>query len=83
MHLAGETFSVNFNGNYFKQPKIDYNRIGIAIHIVYKINNRRISSSDYVQVNGVYGNCKLIKTTDKLYYGYSDGVRVFLTYWRI
>ena len=55
----------------------------MAIHVVYEINNRRISSSDYAQVNGVYGNCKLIKTTDKLYYGYSDGICVFISYWRI
>ena len=26
IHLAGETVSVNFNGNYFKTPKVDYNR---------------------------------------------------------
>ena len=24
IHLTGETISVNFNGNYFKQPKVDY-----------------------------------------------------------
>ena len=39
IHLAGET--VNFNGNYFKRAKVDYNRTAMAIHIVYKLNNRR------------------------------------------
>ena len=33
----------------------------MAIHILYKLNNRRISSPDYVQVNGLFGNCKLTK----------------------
>ena len=83
--MAGETVSVNFNANYFKQPKIDYNGSAMAVHIVYKLNNKRISSPDYIQVNGILGNCKLTKTTDKLYYGYSDGICVFffLLYWRI
>ena len=39
IHLAGETISVNFNGNYFKQPKVDYPKTAIVIHIVYKLNN--------------------------------------------
>ena len=77
IHLAGETISVNFNGNYFKQPKIDYNRTAIAIHKVYKLNNKGISGLDYVQVNGRFGNCKLTKTTNKSHYGYSDGICVF------
>ena len=76
--MAGETVSVNFNGNYFKQPKIDYNGSAMAVHIVYKLNNKRISSPDYIQVNGILGNCKLTKTTEKLYFGYSDGICVFL-----
>ena len=74
IHLAGETISVNCNGNYFKKPKIDYNRSAMAIHIVYKLNNKRITSLDHVQVNGLFGNSKLTKTTDKLYYEYSDGI---------
>ena len=32
IHLAGETVSVNFNGNYFKQPKTDYNKSAMAVH---------------------------------------------------
>ena len=48
----------------------------MAIHIVYKLNNRKISSPDYVQLNGLFGNCKLTKTTDKKHYNYSDGVCV-------
>ena len=52
----------------------------MAIHIVYKLNNKRITSLDHVQVNGLFGNSKLTKTTDKLYYEYSDGIcGVFLT----
>ena len=39
IHLTGETVSVNFNGNYFKQPKVDCPRTAMAIHIVYKLNN--------------------------------------------
>ena len=54
IHLAGETVSVNFSRNYFKQPKIDYNRSAMAMHIVYKLNNKRISSPDYIQVNGLF-----------------------------
>ena len=78
IHLAGETVSVNFNGNYFKQPKVDYNRSAIAIHIVYKLNSRRILSPDYVQLNGLFGNCKLtIIPADKRHYGYINGVCVF------
>ena len=76
--MAGETVSVNFNGNYFKQPKGDYNRIAIAIHIVYKLNSRRILSPHYVQLNGLFGNCKLtITPADKRRYGYTNGVCVF------
>ena len=48
IHLAGETVSVKFNGNYFKQPKIDYARTAMAIHTVYILNNRIITSPDYV-----------------------------------
>ena len=51
----------------------------MAIHIVYKLKNKRISSPDYVQANGLFGNCKVTKTTDKLHYGYSDDICVFLT----
>ena len=58
---TGETVSVNFNGNYFNQPKIDYNRSAMTIHIIYKLNNKRISSPDYTQVNGLFGICKLTK----------------------
>ena len=49
IHLAGETVSLNFNGNYFKQPKVDYARTAMAIHIVYKLNKRRIDSPDFVK----------------------------------
>ena len=49
----------------------------MAIHIVYKLNNKRISNPNYVQINGLFGNCKLTKTTDKLHYGYSNGICVF------
>ena len=78
IHLAGEIVSVNFDGNYFKQPNIDYNRTTMAMHIVYKLNNRRISSPDYVQLYGLFGNCKsTITLTDKRHYGYSDGFCVF------
>ena len=48
IHLAGETVSVKFNGNYFKQPKVDYARTAMAIRTVYVLNNRRIASPDYV-----------------------------------
>ena len=51
----------------------------MTIHIVYKLDNKRISSPDYIQVNGLFGNCKLTKTTDKLHYGYSDGICVLFT----
>ena len=51
-HLAREIISVNFNGNYFKQPKVDYARTTMSIHIVYKLNNRRIDSPDF----GLFGN---------------------------
>ena len=78
IHLTGEIVSVEFNGNYFKQAKVDYNGTAMAIHIVYKLNNRRISSPDYVQLNRLFGNCKLtITPTDKRHYGYSDGICVF------
>ena len=77
IHLAGETVSVNFNGNCFKQPKVDYNRSAMAMHIVYKLNNRRIISPDYVQLNVLIGNFKLtITPTDKRHYGYTDGICV-------
>ena len=49
----------------------------MTIHIVHKLNNNRISGLDYVQVNGLFGNCKLTKTTDKLHYGYSDSICIF------
>ena len=80
IHLAGEIASVNFNGNYFKQLKIDCNRSVMAIHIVYKLSNKIISSTDYVQVNEIFRNCKLTKTTDNLHYGYSDGICVVFFY---
>ena len=69
IHLAGETVSVNFNGNYFKQPKVDSNRTAMAIHVVYKVDNRRIVSPDYVQLNELLA--------DKRYYGYTNGFCVF------
>ena len=76
--MAEETVSVNFNGNYFKQPKVDYNRTEMAIHIVYKLNNRKIYNPDYVQLNGLFGNCKLtITPTNKRHHGYTDGICVF------
>ena len=53
IHLAGETVSVNSNRNYFKQPKVDYNRSAIAIHIVYTLNSRRILSPDCFQLSGL------------------------------
>ena len=76
--MAGETISVNFNGNHFKQPEVDYARTAMAIHIVYKLNNRRIDSPDFVQVNGLFGNCKLTMTpSNKGHYGYTNGICVF------
>ena len=78
IHLAGETVSKNFIGNYFKQPKVNYPRTAIAIHIVYKLNNRRINSPYFIQVNGRFGNCKLtITPSNKGHYGYTNGIRVF------
>ena len=78
IHWAGEIVSVNFNGNYFKQPKVDYSRTAMAIQIIYKLNNTRVSSPDYVQLNGLFGNCKLtITPTDKRQYGHSDRICVF------
>ena len=79
IHLAGETTSVNFNRNYFKQPKVDYARTAMAIHIVYKLNNRRIDTPDFIQVNGLLGNCKLTMTpSNKRHYRYTNGICVFL-----
>ena len=50
----------------------------MAIHIVYKLNNRIITSPDYVQVNGLFGNCKLtIIPINKKHYGYTDGICIF------
>ena len=50
----------------------------MAIHIVYKLNNGRISSPDYVQINKLLGNCKLtITPTNKRHYGYTNGICVF------
>ena len=78
IHLSGETISVNFNCNYFKQTKNDYARTAMAIHIVYKLNNRRIDSPDFVQVNGLFVNCKLTMTpSNKKHYGYTKGICVF------
>ena len=78
IHLAGETVFINSNRIYFKQPKVDYNRSAIAIHIVYKLNCRRILSPDYVQLNGLFGNCKLtITPAHKRHSGYTNGVCVF------
>ena len=78
IHLAGETVSVNFNGNYFEQPKVDYNRSAMVIHIVYNLNSRRIDGPDFVQVNGLFGNCKLTLTpSNKRHYGYTNGIFVF------
>ena len=78
IHLAGETVSVNSNRNYFKQPKVDYNRSAIAIHIVYKLNSRRRLSPDCFQLSGLFGNCYLtITPADKRHSGYTNGVCVF------
>ena len=77
IHLAGEIISVNFNGNYLKQPKVDYSRTAMAIHIVYKLNNRRIDSPDFVQVNGLFGNCKLTITPSNKRHGYTNGICLF------
>ena len=50
----------------------------MAINIVYKLNNRRIDSLDFVQVNGLFGNCKLTLTpSNKRHYGYTNGICVF------
>ena len=50
----------------------------MAIHTVYKLNNRRISSPDYIQLNGLFGNCKLtITPTNKRHYKYANGICVF------
>ena len=49
----------------------------MVIHIVYKLKNRRIYNSEYVQLNRIFGNCNLTKTTDKKHYGYSDGIFFF------
>ena len=50
----------------------------MAIHIFYKLNERRIVSPDYLQLNGLFVNCKLtITLTDKRHYGYTDGICLF------
>ena len=50
----------------------------MAVYIVYKLNSRRISSPDYVQVNRLFGNYKLtITPANKRHYGYTNGICVF------
>ena len=52
--------------------------IHMVIHIVYKLNSKIIDNPDFVQVNGLFGNCKLtITPTNKRHYGYTDGICVF------
>ena len=75
IHIGGETVSVNLNGNYFKQPKVDYTRTAMAINIVYELNNKKIDNLDFIQANGLFGNCKLtITPTSKRHYGYTNGI---------
>ena len=50
----------------------------LKLHIVYKLNSRRIDSLDFVQVNGLLGNCKLTMTSsNKRHYRYTNGICAF------
>ena len=45
---------VTFNGNYMKQNQLGYAHGKIVnLHIVYKLNNRRIDSPDFAVKNGL------------------------------
>ena len=56
---------VTFEGNYFKQDKIDYfHESMVNIYIVYELENRRVFSPDYTAQDCLFDAIKITKDTD-------------------
>ena len=56
---------ITFEGNYFKQDKIDYfHKSVVNIYVVYELENRRVFSPDYTAQNFLFGAIKITKDAD-------------------
>ena len=54
-----------------KQNKLGYAHGKIInVYIVYDLKNRTIDNTDFIVVNGLFGNVKLTKNTDTSKYQY-------------
>ena len=67
---------VTFNGNYMKQNQLGYAHGNcywkmhiVNLHIVYKLNNRRIDSPDFTVKNGLIA-VKITKNVNTSHYKY-------------
>ena len=72
------TLHVGFQGNYFKQDKIDYYHSAVInIYTVYKLQKRTVNSPDFTVQNALFGAVKITKDLNTSHYSYSCYVICF------